>query len=159
MLILLQNQESEDDPIESDDDNQIALDRDEDIEYTAPPPPPQAQQPSQPHRGYQQPHQQRFMVGGRSGGGGPALGPSDERLKRDIVQVGVSASGVGLFHWRYLPGFGLDSESLFEGTTAQSLLAIGRTDAVAAAEGDGLISGYWMVDYAALPDVSFGIVA
>ena len=99
------------------------------------------------------------MVGGRSGGGGPALGPSDERLKRDIVQVGVSASGVPLFHWRYLPGFGLDSDSLFEGTTAQSLLATGRGGAVAAAgEGSGLISGYWLVDYAALPDVTFGIV-
>ena len=47
-------------------------DDDETEDYQAPPPPP-PQQPPQPHRGYQAPHQQRFMVQGRSQRSGPAL--------------------------------------------------------------------------------------
>lgn len=108
---------------ESTDGMKVAVPTEEDDteEYRAPPAAP-PRQPPQPHRGYAAPHQQRFMVQGRSGRSGPALGASDERLKRELQPVGTSPTGVPLYEWRYRDGlalWGLDSKTRYRGTTAQ----------------------------------------
>lgn len=127
--------ESEDES--STDGMEVAVPNEDDDteEYQAPPTAPPSQ-PQQPHRGYAAPHQQRFMVQGRSGTSGPALGASDERLKHELRPVGTSAAGVPLYEWRYRDGltrWGLDSTKQYRGTTAQALLTHGRADAVVAA--------------------------
>ena len=83
---------------------------------------------------------------------------SDERLKRQLRPLGVSAEGVPLFSWRYRPGHGLDSRRLYRGTTAQALLAVGRGDAVV--PGGCIVAGgggFLAVDYAKIPGVPFGV--
>ena len=85
---------------------------------------------------------------------GAAAECSDERLKTDIVRVGVSPrSQLPLFSWRYRQGFGLDTTKRFRGTTAQALLEAGRADAVVL---EGPVSGYFGVLYSRIPDVPFG---
>lgn len=164
-------QEAEDE--HSTDGMEVAVPNEDDDteEYQAPPTAP-PQQPQQPHRGYAAPHQQRFMVQGRSGRSGPALGASDERLKHELRSLGLTTpAGVPLYEWRYRDGlarWGLDSTKLYRGTTAQALLRAGRADAVviapidgAAAMAGGSISalqalsraGFMLVDYSRL-DIS-----
>lgn len=87
------------------------------------------------------------------GGSGLANECSDVRLKTDIELLGLSASGVPRFSWRYLGGHGLDTSRRYVGTTAQALLSMGRHDAVLL---DGCGDGYYAVDYARIPDVNFG---
>lgn len=150
------------------DGMEVALPNEDDTEkYQAPPTAPPSQAPP-PHRGYAAPHQQRFMVQGRSAKSGPALGASDERLKRELRPVGFSAAGVPMYEWRYKDGFesfGLDSSTRYRGTTAQALRRMGRSDAViggwddsvevSVVGGGGVLhelsrSGYALVDYSRL---------
>ena len=80
---------------------------------------------------------------------------SDRRVKHELQRLGTSASGVPLFSWRYLPGFGLETSRRYAGTTAQSLLELGRHDAVVP---NACGAGLHGVDYSRL-DVAFVPVA
>jgi hypothetical protein len=76
-----------------------------------------------------------------SSGAAPAitimvLPESDIRLKRDITQVGVVDSGVGLYRYRYLW-----SDTTFVGVMAHEVAAV-KPDAVLRGE-----DGYLRVDY------------
>ena len=90
----------------------------------------------------------------------PAAECSDRRLKYELQSLGVSATGVPLFSWRYRPGHGLDTSNRYRGTTAQALLAVGRADAVVAdgcvvaGSAGGAEASFFAVDYSRL-DVSF----
>ena len=95
------------------------------------------------------------MIVLRPGFRSPAAAPecSDVRLKREVVALGLSASGVPMFSWRYRDGHGLDSSRRYRGTTAQALLVVGRADAVVA---NGCGGEHFAVAYERLPDVPFG---
>ena len=139
---------------EGDEDGALAVPEEPVDEEDYKPPPPPQQPPPQPHRGYQAPHQQRFMVGGRSGRSGPALGPSDERLKEELLRLGTSPTGIPIYRWRYRAEaaalLGGLAGRVFVGTTAQALLEAGRGDAVV----KHAATGYWLVDYRLL-DLEF----
>jgi hypothetical protein len=74
-------------------------------------------------------------AGGGAGGGGGA-GWSDRRLKRDIVRLGVSPSGLPIYAFQYVWG-----GPRYIGAMAQDLLKL-RPDAVILDD-----SGYYKVDY------------
>ena len=88
---------------------------------------------------------------GSSGGGG---GKSDRFLKRDIIYIGKSSSGIPLYTWFYIDGYGLDTQNRYEGTIAQDLLEMGLDEAVIPKDENGFLG----VDYTKIPDVSYGIV-
>ena len=69
----------------------------------------------------------------------PPPGPSDVRLKADIVEVGATVFGLPLYQFRYL-----DDEERFEGVMAQDVLKV-RPDAVVSRS-----DGFYLVDYAKL---------
>jgi hypothetical protein len=75
--------------------------------------------------------------GSGGGGGGGGGGWSDRRLKRDIVRLGASPSGLPIYAFQYVWG-----GPRFVGVMAQDLLRL-RPDAVRLDE-----SGYYKVDYA-----------
>jgi len=66
-------------------------------------------------------------------------GPSDVRLKTDIVQVGTTVYGLPLYQFRYRTG-----PERFEGVMAQDVLEV-MPDAVATGE-----DGYYRVNYGRL---------
>jgi hypothetical protein len=74
--------------------------------------------------------------GAGGGGGGGGGGWSDRRLKRDIVRLGVSPSGLPIYAFQYVWG-----GPRYIGVMAQDLLKL-RPDAVIPDE-----SGYFRVDY------------
>jgi hypothetical protein len=74
--------------------------------------------------------------GGGGGGGGGGAGWSDRRLKRDLVRLGVSPSGLPIYAFQYVWG-----GPRYIGVMAQDLLTL-RPDAVVLDE-----SGYYKVDY------------
>jgi hypothetical protein len=74
------------------------------------------------------------LHGGGAGGGG--AGWSDRRLKRDIVRLGVSPSGLPIYAFQYVWG-----GPRYVGAMAQDLLKL-RPDAVILDD-----SGYYKVDY------------
>lgn len=76
---------------------------------------------------------------------------SDLRLKFNVKQYGSSPSGIPLYSWQYLPGHGFDSEIVYCGAVAQSLIELGRMDAVSLSK-----SGYYRVNYDKIPDVRYG---
>jgi hypothetical protein len=78
----------------------------------------------------------RPIFSGGGGGGGGGGGWSDRRLKRDIVRLGVSPSGLPIYAFRYVWG-----GPRYIGVMAQDLLKL-RPDAVILDE-----SGYYKVDY------------
>eukprot|EP01052_Picozoa_sp_SAG31_P003707 SAG31_NODE_146_length_22601_cov_56.529192_4_plen_266_part_00 len=150
-----------------DEDAQIAVipeeggAEDDTEDYDAPPPPPRP--PPAPHSGYDAPPA-RFAVRGRSGGGGgPALGPSDRRIKENIVLVGHSGAGLPLYTFEYITNefavaaamaiadtnHTVSGTTRFKGTMAQDLLALGRDDAVLQT-----LDGFLYVDYSRT-DVDF----
>jgi hypothetical protein len=67
---------------------------------------------------------------------GPTEPVSDARRKEDICQIGESASGIPLYHFRYR-----GQEGLYEGVMAQDLLQT-RPDAVVVGP-----DGFYRVDY------------
>ena len=73
---------------------------------------------------------------------------SDDRFKYDINRVGTSPKGIPEYTFRYR----LDGEHgpKYKGTSAQDLIAMGRSDAVVQKEKDG----FYYVDYSKL-DVEF----
>ena len=75
-----------------------------------------------------------------SGGDGYSMGAmvSDERLKTDITQVGVTDAGIGIYEWRYIW-----DEQMYHGVLAQDVL-MHRPDAVVP------MGGFYAVDYDAL---------
>ena len=73
---------------------------------------------------------------------------SDDRLKRNITRVGTSPSGIPKYTFNYIADGG--HGPTYIGTSAQDLLAMGRTDAVGQTE-EG---GFYGVDYSKL-DVTF----
>jgi hypothetical protein len=75
--------------------------------------------------------------GGGGGAGGGGGGWSDRRLKRDLVRMGVSPSGLPIYTFQYVWG-----GPRYIGVMAQDLLKL-RPDAVILDE-----SGYYKVDYA-----------
>jgi len=79
---------------------------------------------------------------------------SDIRLKEELKMIGKSPSGVPIFQWRYKSNLrnilGELSGRYYTGTTAQSLLSMGRQDAVLRNKQ----TGYYEVDYNQL-DVPF----
>jgi hypothetical protein len=94
----------------------------------------------------------------RPGLSAPSSECSDARLKHELLFEGVSAEGgVPLFSWTYQPGHGLDTTRRYRGTTAQTLLSIGRADAVGTTRGCSSVGEVFLaVDYARLPGVAFG---
>ena len=73
---------------------------------------------------------------------------SDDRVKRTYNRVGTSPSGVPIYTFRYMK----DGEHgpWYKGTSAQDLIAMGRTDAVVQYKKDG----FYHVDYSKL-DIDF----
>lgn len=69
----------------------------------------------------------------------PVLGPSDIRLKEDVVRLGTNRLGLGTYRWRYK---GLDG--IWEGVMAHEV-AVMHPGAIRA-----LPMGYKAVDYARL---------
>ncbi len=82
-----------------------------------------------------------FLAAAASGGGGSggSPSPSDSRLKTDITQVGMSASGLPIYHFRYI---GLPTT--YQGVMAQDVLAH-TPEAVVNMPG-----GYYAVNYGML---------
>ena len=76
------------------------------------------------------------LVPGGGGGGRGGGGWSDRRLKRDIVRLGVSPSGLPIYSFQYVWG-----GPRYIGAMAQDLLKL-RPDAVILDD-----SGYYKVDY------------
>ena len=73
---------------------------------------------------------------------------SDDRLKRSYNRVGTSPSGVPVYTFNYIQDG--DHGPTYMGTSAQDLIAMGRSDAVGTSEKDG----FYYVDYSKL-DVEF----
>ena len=73
---------------------------------------------------------------------------SDDRLKRSYNRVGTSPSGVPVYTFNYIKDG--DHGPTYMGTSAQDLIAMGRSDAVLQKEKDG----FYYVDYSKL-DVEF----
>ena len=100
-------------------------------------------------------------VGGGGGGGAGWLGmalqvgsmfmQSDDRLKYDITRVGTSPSGIPEYTFKYR----MDGKHgpTYKGTSAQDLIAMGRTDAVGQTEK----GGFYGVDYSKL-DVDMEVI-
>lgn len=74
-----------------------------------------------------------------SSSGGETAAVSDARLKTDITQVGVTAMGLPLYHFRYIGG-----ADMFEGVMAQDVMMV-MPDAVT-----DFRFGYMAVDYGKL---------
>jgi hypothetical protein len=77
-----------------------------------------------------------------SGGGGVA--ESDMRLKTDILRVGTSPSGLGIYQFRYLGGDG----QLYQGAMAQEVAQVNPAAVIHNP------AGYLSVDYSQI-DVAF----
>ena len=69
---------------------------------------------------------------------------SDDRVKYNITRVGTSPSGVPEYTFKYR--FDGEHGPTYKGTSAQDLLAMGRSDAVSQTEKDG----FYRVDYSKL---------
>ena len=68
---------------------------------------------------------------------------SDRRIKRDIVLVGHTPSGLPLYEFKFVEGMGFDAKTTYRGVMAQDLLDLGRADAVTVPPR----GGYMKVDY------------
>jgi len=79
-------------------------------------------------------------------------GKSDRLLKKDIIYLGKSVSGIPLYSWMYIDGYKLDTKNRYQGTMAQDLLEMGLTDAIIPKDENGFLG----VDYKKLPDVICG---
>ena len=77
-----------------------------------------------------------------------AAAGSDDRFKKDLNRVGTSPTGIPIYSFKYI-GDG-EHAPRYQGTSAQDLLEMGRSDAVFQKEKDG----FYYVDYSKL-DVDF----
>jgi hypothetical protein len=76
------------------------------------------------------------MMSGISGMAGAVGSFSDKRLKKDIVKIKYSDSGIPIYNFSYI-----GSSQTWSGTMAQDLLRLGREDAVSTKH------GYYTVNY------------